>query len=117
MKKTQQVLQEIQKYKSYVIIVEGKNDKKAISNLGFEKIFTLHKNSISLRERAEQICNQIEKKDKVCILTDFDKKGRQLYKYVKPILQENGIRLDSSLRKILKANSVSHIEGIKIEND
>ena len=36
---------------------------------------------------------QTTKKDKVCILTDFDKKGKQLYFSIKSYCSENGIRL------------------------
>jgi len=103
---------QIEKYKSYVILVEGKKDTRALKSAGFEKVYAIHQTSVSLRERLEQISTLIEKKDKVCILTDLDKKGKQLYMKIKPVLQELGIKIDSSFRGILIKAQLSHIEGI-----
>lgn len=104
--------QEIEKYRSYVIVVEGKKDAASLKSLGFERVYELHKNSIPLRERVEQIASELDKKDKVCILTDFDKEGKKIYLYVKPIFQELGVKLDSSFRGVLIKSGVSHIEGL-----
>jgi len=104
---------DLEKYINYIIIVEGKKDITALKNLGFEKVYAIHSTSVPLRERVEQIVSQhIEKKDKVCILTDFDKKGKKLYLLIKPIFQELGVKLDSSLRGILLKSKISHIEGL-----
>ncbi len=121
MKFNPKLKQQIEKFQDYVILVEGKNDSNALKSLGFSKVFEIHKTGVPLREHIENICRKIEKKEKVCILTDLDKQGKKLYMYVKPILQEHGIRLDSTLRGILIKSKVSHIEGVykfmqKIEN-
>ncbi len=113
--------QEIEKYKDYIIVVEGRKDINALKFLGFQKVYAIHINSVPLRERAEQISALINKKDKLCILTDLDKKGKQLYEKLKPIFQELGVKLDSSLRGLLIKARLSHIEGIskfmeKLEN-
>lgn len=102
----------IEKFKDYIIVVEGKKDVSAIKYFGFEKVFPIHLNSVPLRERAEQIMSYAEKNDKICILTDLDKRGKQLYKKLKPIFQELGARLDSSLREILIKSKISHVEGV-----
>ncbi len=112
MKFNQSLKQEIERYKDYVILVEGKKDMQTLKHFGFEKVYEIHKNSVSLRERIEQIREKIGKKDRVCILTDLDKKGKKLYMLIKPILQELGVRLDSNLRGILIKAGLSHIEGI-----
>ena len=111
----------IEKFKEYVIIVEGKNDSLAMKSAGFEKVYEIHKTYWTLRERVEQIASMIKREDTVCILTDLDKTGRQLYLKIKPILQELGIKIDSSFRNILVKEGISHIEEIgvffkKIEN-
>ena len=121
MKFNPQLKLEIEKYKNYAIIVEGKKDVNALKSYGFEKVYALHKTSVSLRERIEEISSLINKKEKVCILTDLDRKGRKLYKMVKPMLQEQGVKLDSSFRGLLIKSKISHIEGIskfmmKVEN-
>ncbi len=102
----------IEKYKNYAIIVEGKKDVLALKSAGFSKVYPLHQNSLSIRESIEKIVSQIDKKETVTILTDLDKKGEQLQKTIQPILQELGITIDSSFRKLLIKANISHIEGI-----
>ena len=121
MKFNQNLKAEIEKYKDYIIVVEGKKDLNALKSLGFQSIYAIHITGVSLRERAEQISKQINKKDKLCVLTDLDKRGKQLYRLLKSLFQELGVHLDSTLRGILIKSKVSHIEGInkfldKLEN-
>ncbi len=111
MKFNPKLRQDIERYKDYAIIVEGKKDIAAMNHLGFYRVYALHKTGVSLREGVEEMVGFFDKKDKVCILTDFDRRGKQLYMKVKEILQELGVRLDSSLRGILIKARVSHIEG------
>ena len=105
--------QEIEKYLDYIIIVEGKKDVSSLKSLGFSRVYAIHETSVPLRERLLQITEHIGKKDRVCILTDFDKKGKKLYLLLKAELsQMPRIRLDSSLRGVLLKSRVSHIEGL-----
>ena len=97
MKFNPRLKQDLERFKDYVIIVEGKKDVVALSNLGFDKVYAVHVTGVPLRVRIEQIAGEIGKKEKVCILTDFDKQGKKLYLYLKPICQELGMRLDSRL--------------------
>lgn len=112
MKFNPRLKQDMGKYKDYVFIVEGKKDVASLHGLGFERIYAIHETGVSLRERIEKIAGELDKKDKVCILTDFDKKGKQLYLLLKKEFQEMGVKLDSSLRGILLKAGVSHIEGL-----
>ena len=112
MKFNTQLKTEIENYLDYIILVEGKKDVLALKSLGFEKVFAIHKTGIPLKESIESICLLITKKDKVCILTDLDKRGKQFYLLIKKIFQERGIKLDSSLRGLLIKSGLSHIEGI-----
>ena len=112
---------DIEKYKDHVIVVEGKKDVYALKSLGFKKVYAIHQTSVPIKIRVEQISKIIDKKERVCILTDFDKKGKKLYFLLKPMFQELGVKIDSGLRGILLVSKVSHIEGIynfykKIEN-
>ena len=102
----------LSKYQDFVIIVEGKKDTAALNALGFDKIFEIHQTGISIHERVESIIKKIGKKDTVCILTDFDKKGKQLYFIIQREMQAFGVRLDSSLRNMLLRMNISHIEGL-----
>ena len=64
------------------------------------------------RERIEEIASNVLKKEKVCILTDLDKQGKKLYLLTKSILQELGVKIDSSFRGLLIKAKISHIEGL-----
>ena len=104
-------LRQLKKAKNYLIIVEGKKDKSSLEKLGFSRIFVIHETGKSLPEKIEQI-REIVGKDKVCILTDFDKKGKKLYMLLKSKLVESGVRLDNTLRGFLLKQKISHIEGL-----
>jgi len=104
--------QDMAKYYDYFIVVEGKKDILALNSLGFENVHAIHQNSVSLRERVEELSKMVGKKQKICILTDLDKKGKQLYLLLKSLFQEFGVRLDSSLRGLLIKAQISHVEGL-----
>lgn len=103
---------DLDKYLDRVIIVEGKKDVKALYALGFKRVYALHKTSVPIKERIAIIASQLDKKDKVCILTDLDKKGKSLYLLAKSIFIEHGVKLDSGFRDLLLRSGISHIEGL-----
>ncbi len=105
---------DVEKFKEYVILVEGKNDVSALKDAGFDRVYSVHKTGVGLRERIEQIVEGIEdrKRTKVCILTDLDKQGKKLYMLIKPILIELGVKVDSTFRGLLIKARMSHMEGI-----
>ncbi len=105
------ILKHLEKAKEYLIIVEGKKDKNALQQLGFENIFVINETGKSLYEKIEQV-SSLAGKDKICILTDFDKKGKQLFLLLKSKLSELGVRMDNTLRGFLLKEKVSHIEGL-----
>lgn len=102
----------IQKYKNFIFIVEGKKDSKALRYLGLNRVYELNEVGTSLSQRIENIIENIDKKDVVCILTDLDKKGRHLYLIIQKEMQSKGIHLDSSFRNLLLRLNISHIEGL-----
>ncbi len=93
------------------IIVEGKRDKKALREIGFDgEIITLHSGK-SIYEFTETIANRF---DKVILLIDWDEKGEELYSKVSKNLQ--GMWEDfASIRELLKIlcqKEISEIEEI-----
>ncbi len=98
--------------KSYWIVVEGKRDAIVLRELGFEKVFQINQTGKSIYELIEELV-ELSGKDKICILTDFDKAGRKLYKFLKRELSMRGARLDSTLRDELLKAGLSHIEGLR----
>ncbi len=92
-----------------LIVVEGKKDREALEKIGFKNIFVLNETGKSLYEKIEKISSI----SKTCtILTDFDKKGKKLYLFLKSELQKKGIKVNSSLRTALLKLNISHIEGL-----
>ncbi|MBD3361746.1 toprim domain-containing protein [Candidatus Woesearchaeota archaeon] len=102
-------LEKLKKFKG-VIIVEGPKDKKALQNIaGMKKIFVLSKKP--LYSVVEKIASET---DKVVILTDLDRKGKELFARLRNHLQKHGITIDDSFRDFLfKKTHVSHIEGLE----
>ena len=104
---------EIEKAEGSLIVVEGKKDKAALQQLGFTNIFVINETGKSLSETIEEIESIVrQNKNKACILTDFDKKGKSLYMTLKSKFSERGVRLDNSLRSMLLKMRISHIEGL-----
>jgi len=74
----------LEEAKEHLIIVEGKKDKISLQQLGFQHIFIINESGKSIYEKIEEIEFLVEsEKRKLCILTDFDKKGKQLYLLLK----------------------------------
>lgn len=91
-----------------IIIVEGIKDKRALNHFGLKNIVTLSKKPIF------HIIEELSKKNKtIAILTDFDKKGKQLYGKLNSGLQRLGVKVDNRFREFLQKNTrLSHIEGL-----
>lgn len=95
------------------IIVEGKRDKKALIDIGFDgKIITIHSGK-SIYEFSENIAKNF---DKVVLLIDWDEKGEELYSKLGENL--NGMWEDfASIRELLKIlcqKDISEIEQIPV---
>jgi len=89
------------------IIVEGPNDKKALEHFGIMDIITLSRKP--LFQIMEDVANDNKQ---IIILTDFDKKGRQLYGKLSSGLQHMGCTIDNKFREFLYRQKLSHIEGL-----
>jgi len=90
------------------IIVEGKKDKASLSDLGIDNVVTLKKPLFAVVE------DVAEKTKEVVILTDFDKKGKELYGKLKKDFARNGVKVDMYFREFLQKNTrLSHIEGLR----
>ena len=92
-----------------LIIVEGKKDKTSLKKLGISNyIVTLSKKPLfEVMENISKITDQ------TIILTDFDKKGKELYRKLNTGLQKLGVKVDYYFREFLQKNTkLSHIEGI-----
>jgi 5S rRNA maturation endonuclease (ribonuclease M5) len=93
------------------IIVEGKRDKKALRNIGFDgDIITIHSGK-SIYEFSEGIAHKFEK---VILLIDWDDKGEELYSKIGENLRGMWEEFASirELLKILCQKEISEIEQI-----
>ena len=93
-----------------VIIVEGPKDKKALENIGINnKIIMINgpdRGLYKIVEKATEFKQTI-------LLTDMDKKGKELYGKLRKDLCKNGVEVDNKFREWLQKNTrLSHIEGI-----
>jgi len=92
--------------KNKVIIVEGKKDRAALQHFGI-------KNIIILRKPLFLIVEYVVKKEKECvILTDLDKKGKELYGKLASSLNQFGVKIDDKPREFLFKTKIRQIEGI-----
>ena len=91
-----------------LVVVEGKKDKKALQDLGIKNIIELSKKPLF------EIIESISINNKNCIiLTDLDKKGKELYGKLNSGLQRYGVRVDNKFRKFLfRHTKVRQIEGL-----
>ena len=86
-------------------IVEGKNDKKALKSLGVKNIIAI--NGRPLYEVAEVASKS---KREIVILTDFDRKGREIEKRLKTLLQRHKKHPNSKLRGKIMSLGKNKIE-------
>ncbi len=101
-------LEHLDGIKEFIIIVEGKNDKRALEKLWMDNIIQLDKKPLyKIVDRLSGI------NDKVVILTDLDREGKQLYSKLNSALQNVGVRIDNKFRNFLfRKTDLRQIEGI-----
>jgi len=98
------LIEEIQE-RNLPVVVEGRNDKKALQELGLDNIFTLNMPLFKIVER-------IPGKE-VVILTDLDKKGKELYRRIQHDCIRHRIKINNKLRHFLfRETQLAHIEGL-----
>lgn len=91
-----------------IIIVEGKEDKSALNKLDITNVVQLNKKP--LYQIVEDL---VEKGKEVIILTDLDKKGKQLYGKLNHDLRQFGVKVDNKFREFLfKHTKLRQIEGL-----
>src|SRR3989338_8252850 len=99
------------KQNNTMIVVEGKKDDFALQELGLKNIIELSKKPLfAVVEQISDSCREC------AILTDLDKKGKELYGKLSSDLQLRGVRINNKLRNFLFKNTkIRQIEGIQLE--
>ena len=110
MQKAKELLEQIKKFrdKKILVIVEGPKDKAALKQFGIKNVITLSKKPLYA------IVEEVAAKTKECaILTDLDKKGKQLYSRLAKDLKKFKVKIDDCFRNYLfKHTSLRQIEGL-----
>ena len=108
--KTEEFNKLIEKIKNSgtAIIVEGKKDRAALEKLGLTNIQELSKKP--LFQIVEEVANE---NNEIIILTDLDRKGKELYGKLSRDFHKYGIKINNELREFLFKNTkLRQIEGL-----
>lgn len=91
-----------------LVIVEGKKDRVALQKLGINNVVELNKKPLF------QIVEEIsDSNDECIILTDLDKKGKEIYAKLNSNLQKNGVKINNKFREFLfRYTKLRQIEGL-----
>jgi len=99
-------LHRLREKKDSIIVVEGKRDKEVLKEFGFNNVYAIYE----LRKDDGIFLNYRE----AIILTDNDNKGRILYKYVRNLLESDGIIINDIERKrFFKYFRVREVEDLR----
>jgi 5S rRNA maturation endonuclease (ribonuclease M5) len=102
---TEELLDILEELSERLVIVEGKKDEKALKSLGLKDIIAI--NGRPLYKIAD-IALSTDKE--IVILTDFDKKGRQIENKLKELLHRQNKKINSKLRWKVMALGKNKIE-------
>jgi 5S rRNA maturation endonuclease (ribonuclease M5) len=81
-----------EKYEHLLVIVEGKRDVTVLRNLGLDAPIIKTQTRLSRHRLVEKIANEVGKDGQVLILTDFDQKGKEIYRFIEKELELCGIK-------------------------
>ena len=109
-KETEEFTNHIEKIinSNIIVIVEGKKDRAALNKFGVTNIVELTKKP--LFQIVEEVANSSEE---CIIMTDLDKKGKQIYGKLNSDLQRHGVKVNNNFRNFLFKNTkLRQIEGM-----
>jgi len=92
------------------ILVEGKRDKKALKELGFEGDIIVLNSGYTLADVADAISKKYRK---IIILTDWDKKGSYLAGRIFNLLRDNDVICNLEYRRKLGFYLGPHISTVE----
>ncbi|MHA2025677.1 MAG: hypothetical protein ACW98U_07220 [Candidatus Thorarchaeota archaeon] len=91
-----------EKYENLLVVVEGKRDVTVLRNLGLEAPIIKTQTLLPRYKLIEKIVAETTKEGKVLILTDFDKKGKEIYRFIEKELELAGIRNLKRERRMIR---------------
>jgi len=90
------------KYQNLLVIVEGKRDATVLRSLGLKAPIIKTQTRLPRYKLVEEIVAKAGKDGQVLILTDFDKKGREIHKLIDKELQLSGVKTLKRERRIIR---------------
>jgi 5S rRNA maturation endonuclease (ribonuclease M5) len=90
------------KYENLIIIVEGKRDVLVLENLGVTAPMIKTQSRLSRIDLVDSIVAKAGKTGQVLILTDFDKKGKEICKFIEKQLELSGVRVLNRERQMIR---------------
>lgn len=90
------------KYENLLIVVEGKRDVLVLKNLGVKAPIVKTQSRLSRIDMAENIAKKAGKDGQVLILTDYDKEGKDLCRFIERQLELSGTKVLKRERRMIR---------------
>jgi 5S rRNA maturation endonuclease (ribonuclease M5) len=90
------------RYPNLLVIVEGKRDVSVLRNLGLKAPIIKTQTRLTRPKLIEKVQAEAGPKGQVLILTDFDKKGKEIYKFIEKELELSGIKNLKRERRMIR---------------
>lgn len=90
------------KYENLLVIVEGKRDMTVLRNLGLEAPIIKTQTRLSRIELIDKIVKAARTDGQVLVLTDFDKEGKEIYRFIEKELEIAGIKNLKRERRLIR---------------
>ena len=90
------------KYQNLIVIVEGKRDVAVLRNLGLEAPIIKTQTRLSRSKLMDKIVDEAGKDGQVLILTDFDKKGKEIFRFIEKELELGGVKNLKRERRMIR---------------
>ena len=91
-----------EKYPNLLVIVEGKRDVSVLRNLGLQATIIKTQTRLSRVSLVAKILSEAGKDGQVLILTDFDKKGKEIYRFLEKELELCGVKNLKRERRVIR---------------
>ncbi|MFW9793636.1 MAG: toprim domain-containing protein [Candidatus Thorarchaeota archaeon] len=90
------------KYDNLLVVVEGKRDVTVLRNLGLEAPIVKTQTRLSKNKLIDSIMAKAGKDGQVLILTDFDRKGKEIHKFIETELELSGTKILKRERRMIR---------------
>jgi 5S rRNA maturation endonuclease (ribonuclease M5) len=90
------------KYENLLIVVEGKRDVLVLKNLGVKAPIVKTQSRLPRIDMAENIAKKAGKEGQVLILTDYDKEGKEICKFIERQLELSGTKVLKRERRMIR---------------